>query len=185
MMAMAELFEMKQVKAIGVSNFPAKKMRNAWNTLKKKNIPLVSNQVRYNLLDRRIESNGVLDAAKELGISIIAYSPLAQGLITGKFHDNPDLLKSIGLRKYTSQFKSGQLEKSRPVIMMVKELALKYGVSPSQIGLNWVINYHGETVLAIPGATKERHVKENLGALDFRLSDEDMLRLDNVSSTFK
>jgi aryl-alcohol dehydrogenase-like predicted oxidoreductase len=92
MTAMAELLKRKLIKNIGVSNFSAKKMQNAWETLDKKGIPLASNQVQYSLLNRKIESNGVMDMAKKLGVSIIAYSPLAQGLVTGKFHDNPELL---------------------------------------------------------------------------------------------
>ena len=183
--AMAELFNRKLIRSIGVSNFSARRMRNALETLNKAGIPLASNQVRYNLLDRRIESNGVMKAAKELGISIIAYSPLAQGVVTGKFHDNPGLLKNIGLRKYNPLFKAAGLEKSRPVIILVKELAVKYDVSPSQVALNWLINYNGDTVVAIPGATRETHVKENTGSTTFRLSDEDMQRLDKVSEIYK
>jgi len=185
MTVMAELVDRKLIKYIGVSNYSAKKMKNAWETLDEKGIPLASNQVLYNLLNRKIESNGVMEMAKKLDISIIAYSPLAQGLVTGKFHDNPELLKNTGFRKYSSQFKSAGLEKSRPVVMLVKELALKYNVSPSQIALNWLINYHGDVVVAIPGATKEIHAKENTGAMSFRLSDEDMARLDRESAIFK
>ena len=185
MKAMAELFNRKLIKAIGVSNFSAQKMENSWATLQKSGIPLASNQVRYSLLDRRIESNGVLELAKKLGITIIAYSPLAQGLVTGKFHDNPELLRNIGFRRYSSQFKPEGLEKSRPVIIILKELALKYNVTPSQVALNWLIQYNGDIVVAIPGATKEIHVKENCGAMSFSLSDEDMARLDNVSAIFK
>jgi len=185
MKAMAELFNRKLIKAIGVSNFSAQKMENSWETLQKSGIPLASNQVRYSLLDRRIESNGVLDLAKKLVITIIAYSPLAQGIVTGKFHDNPELLKNIGFRRYSSQFKPEGLEKSRPVIILLKALAMKYNVTPSQVALNWLIQYNGDTVVAIPGATKEIHVKENCGAMSFSLSDEDMDRLDNVSAIFK
>ena len=185
MAEMAELVNRKLIKAVGVSNFNARKMENSWKTLQKSGIPLASNQVRYSLLDRRIESNGVLDLAKSLGITIIAYSPLAQGLVTGKFHDNPELLQNTVFRKYTPQFKPEGLEKSRPVVNLVKELAGKYHVTPSQIALNWLIHFHGETVVAIPGATKEYHVKENCGAMSFRLSGEDMTRLDQTSSIFK
>jgi len=185
MNVMAELFNRKLIKAIGVSNFSAHKMENSWATLQKSGIPLASNQVRYNLLDRSIESNGVLDLAKKLGITIIAYSPLAQGLVTGKFHDNPELLKNIGFRRYSSQFKPAALEKSRPVIILLKELAMKYNVTPSQVALNWLIQYNGDTVVAIPGATKEIHVKENCGAMSFSLFDEDMARLDKVSAIFR
>jgi aryl-alcohol dehydrogenase-like predicted oxidoreductase len=182
---MAELINRKLIKAVGVSNFSAQKMKNSWETLQKYGISLATNQVRYNLLDRKIESNGVIDYAKKLGITIIAYSPLAQGLLTGKFHDNPELLKNIGYRRYSPQFKSEGLEKSRPVITLLKELAIKYNVTAAQVALNWIVHYNGDMVVAIPGATKEIHVKENLGAMSFRISDEDMVRLDTVSSIFK
>jgi len=160
-------------------------MRSAWETLQKSGINLLSNQVPYSLLNRKIETNGVLDTAKELGITIIAYSPLAQGLITGKFHDNPELLKNIGFRKYSSMFKTKGLEKSRPVIEMVKKLALKYEATTSQIALNWLIQIHGDTVVAIPGSTKAKHAQENTGAMKFKLSREDMMLLDEVSTGYK
>lgn len=185
MAAMAELLHNNLIKSIGVSNFPATKMKKAWESLDKKGIPLVSNQVRYNLLDRRIESNGVMEMAKKLGISIIAYSPLAQGLVTGKFHDNPELINNAGYRKYFSGFKTEGLRKSLPLITLIKELAIKYNVTTSQVALNWMIHYHGDTVVVIPGATKEKHAKENTGAMSFRLTDEDMLKLDKESSIFK
>ncbi|MGA2822867.1 MAG: aldo/keto reductase [Bacteroidales bacterium] len=185
MEAMAKLVQAKKIKQVGVSNFSASKMRNAWETLQKSGINLLSNQVQYSLLSRKIETNGVLDTAKELGITIIAYSPLAQGLVTGKFHDNPELLKNIGYRKHSSMFKPKGLEKSRPVTEMVKKLAMKYGATPSQIALNWLINFHGDTVVAIPGATKARHAEENTGTMKFRLSSEDMRLLDEVSAGYK
>lgn len=185
MNAMAELVRRKKIRHVGVSNFSAGKMRTAWETLQKSGISLASNQVRYSLLDRKIETNGVLETAKELGITIIAYSPLAQGLVTGKFHDNPGLLKNTGYRKYSSQFKLKGLEKSRPVTELVKQLASKYQATPSQVALNWLIHFSGETVVAIPGATKAAHAAENTGAMNFRLSQEDMFLLDEVSRGFK
>ncbi len=185
MKAMAELYDRKLIKSIGVSNFSARTMKSAHSSLKNKGIPLASNQVLYNLLDRRMESNGVIEQARILGITIIAYSPLAQGLVTGKFHDNPGLLKNIGFRKYRSQFSSEGLKKSWPVVKLVNELAQKYEATPAQIALNWLINFHGNMVVAIPGATREIHVKENTGTMSFRLSWEDMDRLDKASAIFK
>ncbi len=182
---MAELVKRKLIRAVGVSNFNAKQMQNAWETLDGLGIPLATNQMPYSLLDRRLESSGVMDTAKKLGITIIAYSPLAQGVVTGKFHDNPELLKNIGMRKYSSKFKPAGLEKSRPLITLIKKLAEKYNVTPAQVALNWMIYFHGEMVVAIPGATKEIHVKENTGAMTFRLSDEDMGLLDRESAIFK
>ena len=185
MEAMAALVRSKKVSHVGVSNFPAKMMRSAWKTLQRSGINLVSNQVPYSLLNRKIESNGILDTAKELGITIIAYSPLAQGLVTGKFHDNPELLKNIGFRKYSSLFKPQGMAKSRPVAETVKTLAAKYQVTPSQVALNWLINFHGDMVVAIPGATKVKHAAENTGAMKFRLVPEDLNLLDEVSRGFK
>ncbi|MBN2173803.1 MAG: aldo/keto reductase [Bacteroidales bacterium] len=137
------------------------------------------------MLDRKIKSNGILQTAKELGITIIAYSPLAQGLVTGKFHDNPNLLKNIGMRKYSSFFRPAGMKKSRPLVKTVQELAIKYGVTSSQIALNWLINFHGETLVAIPGAKKESHEKENAGAMTFSLSAEDISLLDKKSAGFR
>jgi aryl-alcohol dehydrogenase-like predicted oxidoreductase len=185
MEAMAKLVKEQKIRFVGVSNFSAKQMRSAWEALQIHGIQLVSNQVRYSLLDRKIESNGIMQTAKELGITIIAYSPLAQGLVTGKFHDNPELLKNIGMRKYSSSFKPAGLEKSRPLVKTIQELALKYGVTSSQIALNWLINFHGKTVVAIPGATKESHAKENAGAMTFSLSAEDLSLLDTKSAGYK
>ncbi len=185
MTAMAALIDSKLIRNIGVSNFSAKKMQNALETLDKKGIPLASNQVPYSLLNRKIETNGVMELAKKMGITIIAYSPLAQGMVTGKFHDNPELLKNIGYRKHSANFKPKGLEKSLPLVTLIKELAVKYNVTTSQIALNWLINFHGETVVAIPGATKASHAQENTGAMTFRLSDEDMARVDKESAIYK
>ena len=185
MKAMASLVKEHKIRFVGVSNFSASKMKSAWEALQEEDIQLVSNQVRYSLLDRKIESNGILQTAKELGVSIIAYSPLAQGLVTGKFHENPELLKNIGMRKYTSLFKPAGIEKSRPLGKTLGELANKYQISTSQIALNWLVNFHGNTVFAIPGATKESHAMENTGAMSFQLTPDDMALLDQRSTMFK
>lgn len=175
MKAMAGLVKAGKIKYVGVSNFSASKMRHAWETLDRLGIPLASNQVRYNLLDRKIESNGILKTAKELGITIIAYSPLAQGILSGKFHDNPDLAKQSGYRSHLSLFKPSGIEKSRPVVLRLKELAVKYNVTPSQVALNWLINAHGESVVAIPGSTTVKQADEDTLAMKFQLSKEDLM----------
>jgi aryl-alcohol dehydrogenase-like predicted oxidoreductase len=185
MEAMAKLVKEHKIRYVGVSNFPAAKMRSAWNVLQKHGISLVSNQVRYSLLDRSIEYNGILHAAKELGITIIAYSPLAQGLVTGKFHEKPELVRNAGLRKYTSLFKTSGLERSADLVRTVMKIAGKYDVSTSQVALSWLINIHGTTVVAIPGATKESQAIDNAKAMNFRLSDEDMELLDRMSTEFR
>ena len=183
MKKMAELVKKQKIRYVGVSNFPEKKMREAAEELDKHGLSLISNQMRYSLLDRKIEQNGVLDAAKELGITIIAYSPLAQGVLTGKFHDNPELLKKAGWRKNSSAFKPEGMKKSQPVIDLLKELAGKYNASPAQVALNWLLYANGDTVVAIPGATKLAHAQDNAGAMKFQLTPEEIEKLSSKSST--
>ncbi len=182
MKKMAELVKEQKIRYVGVSNFSRKKMWEAAEELDKHGLSLVSNQVRYSLLNRKIEENGVMETAKELGITIIAYSPLAQGILSGKFHDNPELLKNIGLRKNSASFKPEGMKKSQPVIELLKELAEKYHVSPAQVALNWTINVHGNTIVAIPGATKVTQAKENAGAMEFKLTHDEIEQLSGIYS---
>ncbi|WP_191556653.1 aldo/keto reductase [Metabacillus idriensis] len=182
MKQMASLIESGKIRYAGVSNFDAAKMGEAHNVLKSHGFTLASNQVKYSLADRRIERNGVLNTAKELGISIIAYSPLEQGILTGKFHKNPDLIKKMsGPRKHFSHFKPAALKCTQPLIDLLDKLALEYSVSASQIALNWTVHYHGETVVAIPGASKKHHAEENIGTLAFKLSQKHLDEIDRVS----
>lgn len=180
--ALADLIQNQQIRYAGISNFSAAKMRAAHQHLSRHGYPLLSNQVKYNLLDRRIERNGILQAAKELGMTIIAYSPLEQGLLTGKYHKNPKLLQSLkGPRKLLPKFKPSGLQKTQPVIDLLDQFAEKYAATPSQIALNWLIHVHGDRVVAIPGASKPHHAEQNTGALDFQLSRTDIDALDKVS----
>jgi len=183
---MSRLLKDNKIRYVGVSNFSARQMVKAQQELKKEGYSLVSNQVRYHLLDRKIESNGILETARELGVAIIAYSPLAQGILTGKFHRDPQLLENMqGTRKYLPSFKSKNLSKSKAVIELLEQLAEKYNATPAQVALNWLINFHEELVFAIPGASGVRQASENSGALHFSLSPEDRQALDEVSRQLK
>lgn len=184
--AMKELVKKGKVRYLGVSNYNAKQMRKAHEELRRTPAPLISNQIIFNLLDRRIESNGVLDTARELGISLIAYSPLAQGLLSGKFHDNPDLINTRpGPRKRLKRFSRKGLADSLDIIHELRLIADKYKVTPSQVALRWVVQYHGDIIVAIPGATKVRHAKENADVLNFELTRQELDRLDTVSRKFR
>jgi aryl-alcohol dehydrogenase-like predicted oxidoreductase len=186
MRAMAELLAEGKIRAIGVSNFSAAKMRAAHRALADQGLPLVSNQVRYSLLNRRIESNGVRQAAQELGITIIAYSPLAQGILTGKFHRDPGSIRSRpGPRKWMAAFRRSGLARSRQLILAVENIARAHGVAPAQVALNWLIHAHGDRVVIIPGATTVTQATENAGAADFRLSDAEQNELERLSRAFR
>jgi aryl-alcohol dehydrogenase-like predicted oxidoreductase len=186
MEAMADLVAAKKIRAVGVSNFSAARTRRAHAALAKRGIPLASNQVRYSLVDRRIESNGVLDAARELGVTIIAYSPLGQGILSGRFHDDPGLIHSRpGPRRHMSAFRASGLARTRPLVDEVRRIAAAHAVTPSQVALNWLLHAHGETVVAIPGASRPRHAEEASGAMGFRLVPEEMSRLEELSRPFR
>jgi aryl-alcohol dehydrogenase-like predicted oxidoreductase len=170
------------VRFVGVSNFREQDLRRAHAALAKRGLPLASNQVKYSLLDRRIEKNGTLAAAKELGVTVIAYSPLEQGLLSGKFHRDPSLLAGTGIRKWTPAFR--RLDKSRPLIDELEKIAQAHGATSSQVALAWLVTFHGDTVVAIPGATKTKHVDENVGAMGLTLSRQELDRLDELSRPF-
>jgi aryl-alcohol dehydrogenase-like predicted oxidoreductase len=179
MNAMADLVEAGKIRSVGVSNFNPERMRRAHAALAKRGLPLAVNQMYYSLLHREIETNGVLETARELGVTITAYTPIERGLLSGKYHKDPGLLsRKSGFRKAMMQ---RNIERSRPLIDAMDEMASKYAATIAQVALNWVINFNGEIVVTIPGATKVKQAEEAAGAMKFRLSDEDMARLDVVS----
>lgn len=180
--AMANLAEAGKIRSVGVSNFDAEQMRRAHAALERRGLPLAANQVQYNLLKRTIETNGVLDAAKELGVTIIAWGPLASGVLTGKFHKTPERLRQVPIARRIRLRRN--LERSRPLIRALQEMAARYRVTPAQIALNWLVNFQGEMVVAIPGASKAQHAEQSASSMKFRLADEEMARLDELSREF-
>jgi len=176
---MAKLVEAGKIRSVGVSNFNAEKMRRAHRQLQKHGLPLAVNQVRYSLLDRRIEKNGILETAKELGVTIISYTPLESGLLTGKYHKNPELLdKKPAFRRVMFQ---RNIEKSRKLISTMEEIGGKYNATAAQVALNWIIYSQGDSVVTIPGVTSPRQAEDNAGAMKFKLSGDEIARLSNFS----
>lgn len=182
MEAMAGLVAAGKIRAVGVSNFGAARMREARRILADKGLPLVSNQVSYSLLNRGIERNGVLETARELGVSIIAYSPLAQGVLSGRFHDDPDRLRDLkGMRKWRRVYRNETLRRGRPLIEALKEIGARHGASPAQVALNWLFSFSGEIVVVIPGASRKEQAAANAGSMAFVLSRDELDCLDRVS----
>jgi aryl-alcohol dehydrogenase-like predicted oxidoreductase len=171
---LAEAVEKGLARAVGVSNYDMNKMRRAQSVLAARGIPLASNQVEYSLLNRTIEFNGLLAACKEEQITLIAYSPMEQGLLTGKYTpDNPP----PGIRGL--RYRSKLLEKIQPLIDLMREIGQAHGgKSVAQVALNWTIC---KGTVPIPGAKTARQAQENIGALGWRLSDGDVQTLDNAS----
>jgi aryl-alcohol dehydrogenase-like predicted oxidoreductase len=182
MKAFAGLISAGQVRFAGVSNFNESEMRRAHAALQARGLALVSNQVKYSLLDRRIERNGVLSAARELGVTIIAYSPLEQGILSGRFHRDPSLLAQVaGFRRFMPGFRKSRLPRTQPLIDELERIAGAHAASCSQVALAWLVSFHGDTVVAIPGASKVSQAEENVAALRLSLTPAELDRLDEVS----
>jgi aryl-alcohol dehydrogenase-like predicted oxidoreductase len=179
MNAMADLVEAGKIRSVGISNFSPNRMRRAHAALLKRGLPLAVNQVHYSLLHRQIETDGTLATAKELGVTITAYTPLESGLLSGKYHKDANLLARLpGLRRGMI---ARRVESSRPLINAMDLIAQKYHVTIAQVALNWLINFNGDTVVTIPGATKVQQAKDNAGAMHFRLSADELTQLDELS----
>lgn len=180
---MAALAGSGSIRAVGVSNFNATRMREAHEALERRGLRLASNQMRYSLLDRRIETNGVLEAAQELGVTIIAYSPLEQGILTGKFHESEQARAGLsGPRKYLSQFKSSGLERTTPLIDALRRVAERHDATLAQVALAWVTQRHGTSVVAIPGASSVTQAESNARAMSLRLAAEELEDLADSAS---
>jgi aryl-alcohol dehydrogenase-like predicted oxidoreductase len=182
MNALADEVQQGRIKAIGVSNYSAEQMRHAHQYLAERGVPLAVNQMQYSLLARQIEQNGVFDTARELGVTILAYSPLAQGLLTGKYRlDNYSQPK--GARQFDPRFSRSGLEKLAPAIEALKEVGEKYDRTPAQVALNWLIAQGN--VIPIPGAKTADQVRQNAGALGWSMTDAERLQIDTATRAWR
>lgn len=177
---MADAVEAGKVKAVGVSNYSAEQMRSAHAALAKRGIPLASNQVEYSLLHRRPEVNGVLDACRELGVTLIAYQPLASGALTGKYVTG---VRPTGFRRFMGSFRGKGREAVAPVVALLREIGERYDKSPAQVALRWLIE--NETVLPIPGAKNGKQAAQNAGALTFCLTSEELNALNQATLAWR
>ena len=186
MRAMADLVADGKIRAIGVSNFGVARMRRAHAELASHGLALASNQVKYSLLDRRVESDGTLEAALQLGVTIIAYSPLEQGLLTGKYHRHPEYVRTRpGPRKWMGRFRARGLSRSRPLIEELDRVAGAHGATAGQVALAWLCQFHQDLVVAIPGASRVEQAVENRGAMELTLSRRELDALDRLSRQFR
>ena len=173
---MADAVGAGQVRAVGVSNYSADQMRVAYAALAERGIPLASNQVEYSLLHRRPETNGVLDACRELGVTLIAYQPLASGALTGRYSATN---RPSGLRRFVKPFRGRGLAMLEPIIALLREVGDRYGKTPAQVALRWLIE--NDTVLPIPGAKNREQATNNAAALTFRLTQDEIDALDTAT----
>lgn len=178
---LADAVKAGKVKAVGVSNYSAGQMREAHAALAKRGIPLASNQVEYSLLHRRPEVDGVMDACRELGITLIAYSPLAGGLLTGKY--SPQNRAGGFFRRVLPQYNRKSLEAIQPVLRLLREIGDRYSKSPSQVVIRWLIE--NPVVLPIPGAKNAKQALDNAAALSFSLTSREVEELSQATMVWR
>jgi len=174
----AKCYDLGLIESVGVSNYGAKKLIKVNEYLKQRNVPLSINQVQYSLLSRNQENNDLLKTAADLNITILAYSPLAQGILTGKFNSNNipkgprSALTRATLDKADTLLKSmGDIAKSQSEITGLN-------VSMSQVAINWCIS---KGVVPIPGARNIKQAIDNCNSLKWTLTEEEIRMLDDLS----
>jgi aryl-alcohol dehydrogenase-like predicted oxidoreductase len=173
---LADAVESGAVRAVGVSNYSASQMREAHAALARRGVPLASNQVAYSLLDRRCERDGVLAACRELGVTLVAHSPLAKGRLTGKYRPGAPVR---GARRFLPSFGRRRLAAALPLLELLARVGEVHGRSPAQVALRWLLEQQG--VLPIPGAKTAAQAVENAGALGWELRASELDALDRAT----
>jgi len=170
--ALAAAHQAGLVKAVGVSNYSAAETRSIAAELAKRDLSLATNQIEFSLLRRGPETGGLLGTCRELGVVPLAYSPIGQGRLTGKYSAaNPPPGKRT--------FSNHPMSVVDGVVAELRRVGDRHGGKlPSQVALNWVI---AKGAVPIPGAKNRAQAQENAGALGWRLDDEDVARLDEAA----
>ena len=160
--------------AVGVSNFNADRVKTAAKKFKQRGVPFASNQVQYSLLYREPETEtGILEACFEHGVTPVAYSPMAQGLLTGKYSTGTTVK---GPR--SGIFTEGRLRDTESVIRTLKEVGDVHGKTPAQVAVNYCMS---KNTVPIPGAKNKSQAESVIGCLGFRLSDSEIIELEKVA----
>lgn len=170
--ALARAHQEGLVKAVGVSNYSAKETRAMAAALQEHGMRLATNQIEFSLLRRIPETGGLLATCAELGVLPLAYSPIGQGRLTGKYTaSNPP----PGKRNFSNH----PMEVVDGVVAELRRIGEKYGgKAPSQVALNWVM---AKGAVPIPGAKNAKQAEENAGALGWSIDEDDLDRLDRVA----
>lgn len=172
--AMADALQAGLVAAVGVSNYSRDWTDRSQNALLRAGHRLASNQVEFSLLNRQVEKNGLLQQCADQGITVLAYSPLAMGILTGKYSPHKPV-KGIRSAVYNQRL----LARIQPLIQLLNKIGSDHaGKTAAQVALNWVLC---KGAVPIAGVKTSVHALHNAGALGWRLSEEEVERLDYVS----
>lgn len=176
---LAECYEQGLVKSVGVSNYGVDALRAVHSKLAERGIPLATNQIQLSLIYKYPIENGLLEACNDLGVKVLSYSPLALGFLTGKYDKD---VRPKGPRQKIAQtlFDGDAGDSFSDLIKVMKDVSENHGEAPlSQVALNWT---RAKGTVPIPGARSLKQAKQNIGALDWNLSEEEVRALDLISS---
>ena len=173
--AMAELVTAGKVRYLGLSEASGATLERACKVH-----PIAALQSEFSLWTRDPQDNGMLAACRRLGVSLVAYSPLGRGFLTGAIR-TPDDFEADDYRRNSPRFMGDNFDRNLQLVEKVKTLAADKGCSPAQLALAWVLA-QGDDVLAIPGTRKRSRLDENLGALQVTLRDDELTAIDAVFS---
>ncbi len=171
--ALADAVQAGLTRSVGVSNCDARQVRRAHAVLKARGVPLACNEIELSLLRPAAVRTGLLDVCKDLGVTVIAYRPIAQGMLTGKYSEqNPPSGVRVAL------YSKGTLRKLRPLLASLRAVGGRHGKSPGQAAINWIIC---KGAVPIPGAKNLKQAEENAGAMGWRLTAAEVEELDAAS----
>jgi aryl-alcohol dehydrogenase-like predicted oxidoreductase len=170
---MARLVEEGKARYIALSEASPESIRRAWTIH-----PIASLQIEYSLFSRDAEEFGNLDAVRKHGMSLMAYSPLGKGILTGAFRSEDDL-PADDRRHEMPRFQADNIARNVRLIAQLEGIAKEKGVSLSALALAWLL-HRGRDVIPIPSSKSRDHLVNNLSALDITLSTEDLLRIDVI-----
>lgn len=173
--AMADLVKEGKVRYLGLSEVSANSLRKAHAVH-----PISAVQSEYSLLTRDVE-NGILKTTRELGISLVPYSPLARGLVTNKF--NVDTLAIDDFRRTLPRYQTENIENNNKLIENFAAFAVSKNCTPAQLALAWVLA-QGEDIIPIPGTKKRSYLQENAGAIEVKLTSTDLTIINELISKY-
>jgi len=173
--AMAQLVKEGKVRYLGLSEASPQTLRRAV-----KIHPITALQTEYSLWSRDPEDE-ILPTCRELGVAFVAYSPLGRGFLTGQFQRFEDL-PADDYRRNTPRFQGENFQKNLDLVHRVEAIAEEKRCKPSQLALAWVLA-QGDDIVPIPGTKRRKYLEENLGALDVKLSPEELQRIEEVFPT--
>ena len=170
---MAELVEAGKVRYLGISEAAPATVRRAHAVH-----PISAGQYEWSLFTRDLEDE-VLATLRELGIGVVAYSPLGRGILSGRV-TSPDDFGEDDFRRDHPRFSGENFDRNLELVGRVKELAAGKGATPSQLAIAWVLA-QGDDVVPIPGTKRRRYLEENAGALEVELTGEDLAAIEEVT----